>query len=148
MTINKKNETKRGYQEAFKQFEVLRTTWPQAFPAEPRNIRPLASNKARMVADALGWSYPYTRAVLRVWKGRDAYCRAILRYPQRIDFDGSPSGEDVDDEACAQAKAQLEKIAERLVKKRAEKLRASKEGGAPDESLELQRTQIPVDAAA
>jgi len=147
MTINKEAETKRGYQEAFRQFNVLRMTWPQAFPADPLNVRPLAGQGARMVADALGWSYPYARAVLRVWKGRDAYCRAILSHPQRINFDGTPSGEDVDDAARAQAKAQLDKIAERVVKK-AGKLRASKERGTQDKSLEPQRTPMPVGDAS
>ncbi len=43
------------------------------------------------------WSPDYARAVLTVWKLRPAYCKAILRYPTRINLDGSPSGEEIDD---------------------------------------------------
>ena len=42
--------------------------------------------------------------MLTVWKLRPSYCQAILRYPTRINLDGSPTGEDVDDVARATAK--------------------------------------------
>jgi hypothetical protein len=38
-----KSEKKRGYQEAFEQFEVLRAKWPKAFPAKAHEVRPLAA---------------------------------------------------------------------------------------------------------
>jgi hypothetical protein len=77
------------------------------------------------MSHTLGWSYPYARAVLTTWKIREVYCRAFLCYPQRINLDGSVSGEEVDDTARALAKAQLDKIAARAVLK-AEKLRVLK----------------------
>jgi len=112
-----KNETKRGYKEASKQFELLRTKWPLAFPRAPDKVRPLASGGASILAEAFGWSHAYARAVLMVWKLRDTYCRAVLAYSQRINLDGTPSGEHVDDEARQKAKEQLDRIAARKVKK-------------------------------
>ena len=91
MTTPIKNETKRGYEEASKQFELLRTKWPLAFPRAPDKVRPLASGGASILAEALGWSHAYARAVLIVWKLRDTYCRAVLAYSQRINLDGTPS---------------------------------------------------------
>src|ERR1039458_9732738 len=38
--------------------------------------------------EAFGWSPPYARAGLTVWMLQPAYCRAILRYPKRINLDG------------------------------------------------------------
>jgi len=58
-------------------------------------------------------------AVLMVWKLRDTYCRAVLAYSQRINLDGTPSAEHVDDEARQKAKEQLDRIAARKVKKAA-----------------------------
>ena len=42
-----------------------------------------------VIATEMSWSRAYTRAVLSVWKGREAYCRAVLAYPTRIALDGS-----------------------------------------------------------
>ena len=36
-----KSETGRGFKEARVQLEVLRARWPQAFPLEAREVRPL-----------------------------------------------------------------------------------------------------------
>ena len=57
------------------------------------------------MVEEFGWSPAYARAVLTVWKLRPSYCQAILRYPTRINLDGSPTGEDVDDAARATARA-------------------------------------------
>lgn len=73
MTTPIKNETKRGYKEASKQFELLRTKWPLAFPRAPDKVRPLASGGASILAEAFGWSHAYAGAVLMVWKLRDTY---------------------------------------------------------------------------
>ena len=146
-----KTETKRGCQEASKQFDVLRATWPQAFPTKSHLVRPLASGSARRVADALGWSPAYTRAVLRAWKLRDAYCKAVLDYPQRINLDGSASGEEIDDTARRNAKERLARIAKRQAKKAAKIEHKRRVGLAADLSEEwveaVRNTQVPAQAA-
>jgi len=68
-----------------------------------------------------------------VWKLRDTYCRAVLQYAQRIDLDGTASGEEVDDEARQHAKEQLDRIAARKLKK-AHKLRLAAEKEARPEA--------------
>src|SRR5271165_1381263 len=109
--MTKKDEWRRGAKDARQAFELLRARWPKAFPAKSHEVRPLASAVPAIV-EALGWSPQYAKGVLSVWKGREAYCRAVLAYPQRIDLNGSPT-EDIDDEARALAKGRLEQIAAR-----------------------------------
>src|SRR5208283_4726420 len=109
--MTKKDEWRRGAKDARQAFELLRARWPKAFPAKSHEVRPLASAVPAIV-EALGWSPQYAKGVLSVWKGREAYCRAVLAYPQRIDLNGSPT-KDIDDEARALAKGRLEQIAAR-----------------------------------
>jgi sRNA-binding protein len=111
MTITTRSEQKRGYQEGYQQFVHLRAKWPKAFPAKPYEIRPLASGIKPTVMEAFGWTPAYARAVLMVWRLRPAYCHAVLRYPERINLDGSASGEAVDDEARRMAQERLDKVA-------------------------------------
>ena len=66
---------------------------------------------------------------------REAYCKAVLCYAQRINLDGSATGEEVDDEARARAKERLDKIAARAAEK-ANKLSGLTESRAQDEMLE------------
>ena len=107
--MSSKSDRKRGAQEARQAFELLRARWPQAFPAKAHEIRPLANVTADL-QEAFGWSRDYAKGVLMVWKAREAYCRAILCYPNRVRLDGSVSEEAVDDEARAMATARLERI--------------------------------------
>ena len=102
-----KSEAQRAYREARIAIALLQQRWPAAFPEEPQQVRPLITGLAPLIAAALGWSPPYTRAVLRVWKLRPAYCRAVLAHPVRFDLDGNPTDEPVSDDARAQAKARL-----------------------------------------
>jgi hypothetical protein len=61
--------------------------------------------------EAFGWTPAYTRAVLKGWKLRAAYCQAVLRHKKRINLDGSTSDEEVDDEARRLARVRLDKLA-------------------------------------
>jgi hypothetical protein len=54
----------------------------------------------------------------------EAYCRAVLCFPQRINLDGSATGEEVDQGSPARAKERLDKIAARAAGK-ANKLRGA-----------------------
>jgi sRNA-binding protein len=119
-----KSDKKRGYEEGGQKIELLRARWPKAFPAKSHEVRPLASGATKALVEAFGWSPPYARAVLMVWKVRPAYCQAILRNTHRINLDGSASDEEIDDTARALAKERLEKIAVRRAKD-AEKSRAA-----------------------
>jgi hypothetical protein len=49
-----------------------------AFPKQASLVRVLANGTAKTIAAAFGWSVAYTRAVLRVWKSRAAYCTVVL----------------------------------------------------------------------
>lgn len=113
-----KAERLRGLSEGRTQIEVLKAKWPAIFN-DPRNIKPLASSVLPQVAAALGWSPAYARGVFQVWKSRSPYCRAILRYSVRVNLDGSPSEEIVDDRAREMAKAQLDRMAARKAMKAA-----------------------------
>jgi sRNA-binding protein len=103
-------EWKRGVAESRQQIEILRARWPKAFPAKNHEVRPLAVPAAE-VAEATGWTPRYAKGVLSVWKGREAYCRAVQRYSIRMKLDGSVIEDAVDDEARAMAASRLEQIA-------------------------------------
>ena len=64
---------RRLWEEASQQFEALRARWPKAFPAKASDVRPLAVGVVPIIAAEMGWSWGYARAVLGVWKARDAY---------------------------------------------------------------------------
>jgi sRNA-binding protein len=117
MTTDDKSEKKRGFEEASRKFELLRATWPKAFPARPHEVRPLTNGAQQAMVEALGWSPAYAHAVPTVGKLRSAYCKAILCEPMRINLDGSPSGEEIDDRSRALAKQRLEESAARQAKK-------------------------------
>lgn len=108
--MSSKSDRNRGAQEARQAFELLRARWPQAFPAKAHEVRPLANVTADL-QEVFGWSRDYAKGVLMVWKAREAYCRAILLYPNRVRLDGSVIEDAVDDEARAMATARLERIA-------------------------------------
>jgi hypothetical protein len=91
-------ERQRGAKEASQQLGVLRERWPLAFPAKPHDVRPLALGTVGQIAEAMGWSVPYTIGVLTYWKMAPVYCQAVLLHDQRITLDGAPA-EAVDAEA-------------------------------------------------
>jgi sRNA-binding protein len=137
---NKKAEQARGFKEGFHHFEALRARWPKAFPLKSHEIRPLATGARQALVEEFGWSPGYAQGVLAAWKMRLAYCQAILRYPTRINLDGSASDEEVGDQARALAQKQLERHAARRAEKaqRAEqdRLRAAAEASAEAQAPE------------
>ena len=162
--MNIKSDRNRGAQEARQAFELLRARWPQAFPARAHEIRPLANVTADL-QEAFGWSRDYAKGVLMVWKAREAYCRAILLYPNRVRLDGSVIEDAVDDEARAMATARLERIAagkakaaERRAMEAAERaaveaaspppLPAPASEAAPEPVLEVGPSSAPVETPA
>ena len=109
-------ERQRGAKEARQQLGVLREKWPLAFP--DRDARPLALGTVGQIAEAMGWSIPYTIGVLTYWKMAPFYCQAVLSHDQRITLDGAPA-EPVDAEAKELAAKQLSKLAARNAAKQA-----------------------------
>jgi sRNA-binding protein len=101
-------ERKRGAVESRERVESLRERWPLAFPIARADVRPLAIGSHKVIADAMGWGVAFTLGVLAVWKGSPPYCESVLR-DQRINLDGSPSGEEVDERAKDMATKQLAK---------------------------------------
>jgi sRNA-binding protein len=116
-------ERNRGSKEARLQLAVLRERWPLAFPAQDQNVRPLATGTAGEIAAAMSWSLPYTLGVLAGWKMAPAYCKAVLRYDQRIGLDGSPA-DTIDAGAKDLATKQLARLAARETAKKATKAMA------------------------
>jgi sRNA-binding protein len=106
-------EFHRGLEEAPAAIAALQERWPAAFPRKGHLVRPLASNLAGPIAEAMGWSTPYAYAVLRRWKFRLSYCRAVLAYDRRVDLDGMVTEQTVAEEAREQARRQLAFKAER-----------------------------------
>jgi sRNA-binding protein len=109
-------ERQRGAKEASQQLGVLRERWPLAFPVQSRDVRPLALGTVGQIAEAMGWSVPYTIGVLTYWKMASVYCQSVLAHDQRITLDGAPA-ETVDAEAKDLAAKQLAKLAARIAAK-------------------------------
>ena len=127
----------RGLKESRAQIEVLKAKWPSIFN-DPKNVRPLAGSVLPQVATALGWSNGYTRGVFKVWKSRNAYCRAVLCYSVRVNLDGSLSDETINDRDRELAKGQLAKNAVRNAAKRARELAEANGKKAQDEDERAQ----------
>src|SRR3954451_10750029 len=108
ITGDRNSEARRAYREARTAMTVLQQRWPAAFPEAPQQVRPLMAGLTPLIATALDWSRPYTRAVLRTWKLRPAYCRAVLEYPVRFDLDGNPTEQPVGEDARTMAKTRLD----------------------------------------
>ena len=103
-THDRNSEARRAYRESRTAIALLQERWPAAFPETPQQVRPLIVGLTPLIAAALDWSRPYTRAVLRTWKLRPAYCHAVLAHPVRFDLDGNPTDEPVDEDARALAR--------------------------------------------
>jgi hypothetical protein len=78
----------RGTKESRQQLDALREL---AFPSKDEDIPPLAVGASREIAEAMGWSLPYTLGVLGHWKMAPAYCEAVQRCDQRNNLDGTPA---------------------------------------------------------
>jgi sRNA-binding protein len=125
---NRKAEKARGFKDGFHHFELLRARWPEAFPLKSHEIRPLTTRARPALIEEFGWSPGYAQGVLAAWKMRLAYCQAILRYPVRINLDGSAGDEEVGDHARFLAKKQLERHAARKAERaERDRLRAAAE---------------------
>jgi sRNA-binding protein len=107
ITRDRNSEARRAYRESRTAIALLQQRWPAAFPETPQQVRPLIAGLTPLIATALDWSHPYTRAVLRTWKLRPAYCRAVLEHPIRFDLDGNPTDQLVDEGARTLAKTRL-----------------------------------------
>jgi hypothetical protein len=91
-------ERNRGSKEARQQLAALRDKWPIAFPADAKDVRPLAISAAGEIAAAMNWSLPYTLGVLARWKMASVYCKSVLAHEHRIGLDGS-TAEPIDTKA-------------------------------------------------
>src|SRR5215208_2960698 len=107
ITLNRNSEARRAYRESRTAITLLQQRWPAAFPETPQQVRPLIAGFTPILAAALDWSRPYTRAVLRTWKLRPAYCHAVLAHPVRFDLDGKPTDQLVGEDARTMATSRL-----------------------------------------
>ena len=108
ITRDRNSEARRAYRESRTAIALLQQRWPAAFPEAPQQVRPLIAGLTPLIAAALDWSHPYTRAVLRTWKLRPAYCRAVLEHPVRFDLNGNPTEQPVGEDARTMAKTRLD----------------------------------------
>src|SRR3954449_12318433 len=108
ITPDRNSEARRAYRESRTAIALLQQRWPAAFPEAPQQVRPLIARIAPLIAAALDWSHSYTRAVLRTWKLRPAYCPAVLEYPVRFDLNGNPTEQPVGEDARTMAKTRLD----------------------------------------
>ena len=107
ITRDRNGEARRAYRESRTAIALLQQRWPAAFPETPQQVRPLITGLTPLIAAALDWSLPYTRAVLRTWKLRPAYCRAVLDHPVRFDLEGNQTDQPVDEDARTLANIRL-----------------------------------------
>src|SRR4051794_350890 len=105
---DRNSEARRAYCKSRTAVMLLQQRWPAAFPEAPQQVRPLMAGLTPLIAAALDWSRPYTRAVLRTWKLRPAYCRAVLEHPVRFDLNGNPTEQPVGEDARTMAKTRLD----------------------------------------
>jgi sRNA-binding protein len=112
-TLDHKSEARRAYRETRTAIALLQQRWPAAFPAGSQQVRPLITGLVSLIAAELDWSHPYTRAVLRGWKLRPAYCHAVLAHPVRFDLDGNPTDQPIDEDTRIQAQARLAALADK-----------------------------------
>jgi sRNA-binding protein len=108
-TVDRKAEHTRGHRTSREHIPALRERWPAAFPKDDRKVRPLV-NVVDPVAEAMGWTGSFAHGVIKGWKLRAAYCRAVMQHKERVNLDGSSSGQMVDDEARALAASRLAAI--------------------------------------
>jgi sRNA-binding protein len=131
-----------GSKEARQQLAVLRDKWPVAFPADAKDVRPLAISAAGEIAAAMNWSLPYTLGVLARWKMSSAYCKSVLAHEHRIGLDGS-TAEPIDTKAKDLAAKQLERLAAREPAKAAEPVPMKRKSAErPPETPEQLRARI------
>ena len=74
-------ERQRGAKEASQQLAVLQEKWPLAFPVQHQDVRPLPLGTVGQIAEAMGWTIPYTIGVLTYWKMAPVYSDQALDAP-------------------------------------------------------------------
>jgi sRNA-binding protein len=121
MTSKMHPDFKRGMTESRAAIADLQRRWPAAFPLADRDVRPLAGVIVAAIAAELGWSVPYCKGVLHIWKQRKTYCDAVLTYDLRRDLDGLPTEALVDADARRMAQTQLAALAAGRQKREARK---------------------------
>jgi sRNA-binding protein len=117
MTTTHKQQKLQGLQESAASVETLRSLWPLAFPKESHLIKPLAAGCMAEIAARTGWTVPYANGVLRGWKMRAAYCKAVLRHDRRWTLNGEQTDEIITDAVRSQARQALAAMEARNLKK-------------------------------
>ena len=89
--------------------KLLRRTWPKAFPENPDDVRVLAPGVKKTITDTFGWPHKKTERIIENWAATDAYRKAILNHPERVNLDGTPSKIKVDDEMRERVRQRIER---------------------------------------
>jgi sRNA-binding protein len=76
-------------------------------------VKPLKLRALAEIIERTGWTSAYARGVLQAWKMRAAYCEAVLRENLRVNLNGEPLPETIDEKAREQTRKQLAVIAAR-----------------------------------
>ena len=124
-----KAEISRGRREFRQHLPALRERFPLVFPEDIKAVKPLHHSVTAAVAQAMGWTFPFARGVVKGYKLSIPYCHAVLRHRERIGPDGEPvAGSTVDDADRFSARCRIDDFA-RHKKERREREQA--EGRRP-----------------
>ena len=123
-----KAEISRGRREFRQHLPALRERFPLVFPEDIKAVKPLHHSVTAAVAQAMGWTFPFARGVVKGYKLSIPYCHAVLRHRERIGPDGEPvAGSTVDDADRFSARCRIDDFA-RHRKERREREQAQASG--------------------
>jgi hypothetical protein len=128
-----KAEISRGRREFRQHLPALRERFPLVFPEDIKAVKPLHHSVTAAVAQAMGWTFPFARGVVKGYKLSIPYCHAVLRHRERIGPDGEPvAGSTVDDADRFSARCRIDDFARHKKERRErEQAEAAQASGVP-----------------
>jgi hypothetical protein len=136
---NQPNRQQRETQLRWELLKVFRERWPQMFPADLRQCKPLAVGIHQEIVTALPDVKPYRiRQTIALFQrgGRGAYWRAVLKGGPRYNLDGTPKGE-VTAEEQDKARQDLQAVAAQYKARREGRLQSPSSPGAEGKGVRL-----------
>jgi hypothetical protein len=128
-----KAEISRGRREFRQHLPALRERFPLVFPEDIKAVKPLHHSVTAAVAQAMGWTFPFARGVVKGYKLSIPYCHAVLRHQERIGPDGEPvAGSTVDDADRFSARCRIAEFTRHKKERRQrEQVEAAQTSGVP-----------------
>jgi hypothetical protein len=128
-----KTELSRGRRQFRQHLPILHERFPLVFPENINAVKPLHHSVTAAIAQAMDWTLPFARGVVKRYKLPLPHCHAVSRHQERIGPDGEPvEGSTVDDVDRFSAKCRIAKFARhRKERRRRERAEAAYAGGVP-----------------